>query len=170
VDVEGLLPEEDRPIEGVIDTGIIVIAHFENPAREEAFQFLREALTWRRRCLIPTTAIVGAYHIMTRYLGVDEASACKALTRTLETRSPALYEDLTIDAALDALTYAIAYKIESWDGYLIHIAKTHRAPVIYSVDQELSKKMREIPIVNPIPRDIFINYNRWLRERLEGRI
>jgi hypothetical protein len=48
----------------------VVIAHFENPAREEAFNFLREALTWRRRILIPVSTIIGAYHVMTEYLGV----------------------------------------------------------------------------------------------------
>lgn len=164
--VKGSLSEKDRPIEGVIDSGVIVIAHFENPAREEAFNFLRDVLTWRRS-LIPITCIIGAYHIMTRYLGIEEVSACRALTRTLETRSPAFYEDVTVDAALDALTYAIAYRIESWDGYLTHIAKTHGAPILYSVDQELARKVKEVRVMNPIPPDTFTAYNKWLNERLQ---
>ena len=36
-----ILSQKTGPIEGVIDTGIIVIAHFKNPARDEAFKFLR---------------------------------------------------------------------------------------------------------------------------------
>ena len=34
-----VLSEEAGPVEGVIDTGVVVIAHFDNPAREVAFEF-----------------------------------------------------------------------------------------------------------------------------------
>ncbi|MEM2123098.1 MAG: PIN domain-containing protein [Candidatus Bathyarchaeia archaeon] len=164
-----LLPQKTGPIEGIADTGLIVIAHFKNPARDEAFNFLREALAWRRRILIPVSTIIGAYHIMTEYLGVSEVSACKALTKTLETRSPAFYEDISVDSALDALTYALAYGIESWDGYLICLARIHEAPVIYSVDRELARKVREVAVLNPIPANVFEKYNRWMEEKLNRR-
>ena len=164
---KGLLSEENGVIEGIVDTGIIVIAHFENPARESAFRFLKSVLTREKRCLIPVTTILGAYHIMTRYLGVEEVSAYKALAKTLETRSPAFHEDVSIDSALDGLTYALSYKIESWDGYIIHLAKKFRAPIIYTVDHELARKVKEIQVVNPIPPNTFGLYSRWLRERLK---
>lgn len=163
---KGILSEKVGIIEGVIDTGIIVIAHFDNPARKATFNFLKEVLLWRRKCLIPVTTIIGAYHIMTKYLGVEEVSACKALTKTLETRSPAFYEDINIDSALDSLTYALAYRIESWDGYIVHLARKYRAPIIYSVDQELARKVKGVTVVNPIPPNIFAEYNKWLNERL----
>lgn len=161
-----ILPQKTGPIEGVIDTGIVVLAHFKNPAMSEAFNFLRESLTWRKKALIPVSSIIGAYHIMTEYLGVSEVSACRALTKTLETRSPALYGDISVDSALDALTYALAYRIESWDGYVIHLAKAHGAPVIYSIDKELAKKVKEITVLNPIPTDVFERYNAWMEEKL----
>lgn len=161
-----VLSEEAGPVEGVIDTGIVVIAHFDNPAREVAFEFFREVLVWRRRCLVPVSTFIGAYHIMTSYLGVDGVSACKALTKTLETRSPAFYEDISVDAAIDSLTYALAYRVESWDGYLVYLAKKHGASIIYSVDQELARKVREVAVVNPIPIDVFEKYNEWLKQRL----
>ncbi|MFQ6077492.1 MAG: hypothetical protein ACE5Z5_15415, partial [Candidatus Bathyarchaeia archaeon] len=103
---EGVLPEETGPIEAVVDTGITTIAHFENPAQASALELIREILSWRRRCLIPTSTILGAYHIMTEYLGVERVSACRALTATLMTRSPALYPDVSVDIAVDAITYA----------------------------------------------------------------
>lgn len=164
----GLLPEKAGTIEEVIDTGVIAVAHFENPARKAAFQLIKMALIGERKCLIPVTAVLGAYHIMTKYIGVDEVSAYRALTKTLETRSPAFYEDVSVNSALDGLTYALSYRVESWDGYIIHLAKRFRAPIIYSVDQELAKRVREIQVVNPIPPNIFKLYNKWLRKRIKS--
>lgn len=163
-----VLSKEAGAFEGAIDAGIVAIAHFSNPAREAAFQFLKEALRWERKCLIPVTAVLGAYHIMTRYLGVEEVPACRALTKTLETRSPAFHEDIGVDSAIDSLTYALSYRIESWDGYIIYLAKRFRAPILYSADQELARKIRELRAINPIPPDAFAEYNRWLSERFKA--
>jgi len=158
------LVRKDR-IEGVVDVGLIVIAHFENPAKDAALEFLSDVLKWRRKCIIPTSAVLGAYHILTRYLRVEKVSAYEALTRTLKTRSPAFYEDISIDTAIDSLTNALGYNVESWDGYLITLAKKFRA-TIYTIDLELMQKVKEIPVVNPIPDDIFSEYNEWLSKRL----
>ena len=45
-------------ISGVVDVGIIVIAHFNNPARLEALKFLRKVLKLEIRALIPFSRIV----------------------------------------------------------------------------------------------------------------
>ena len=151
-------------IEGIIDVGIVVIAHFENPARIHAFNFLKPILLWKRKCLIPTSATMGAYHIMTEYLGVDRLSACKALTKTLETKSPAFYEDISVDMVTDALEYALAYKIESWDGYIVSLAKNHGAVIIYSIDGELAKRVKDVEVINPIPGDVMRKYHDFVAE------
>lgn len=153
-------------IEGVVDVGILVMAHFENPARANAFNFLKPVLLWEKKCLIPTSATIGAYHVMTQYLGVDRNSACKALIKTLETKSPAFYEDINLDMTVDALENALSYKIESWDGYLVSLAKHYEASIIYSIDGELAKKVKEVKVINPVPDEIFSEYNRWLKKRL----
>lgn len=160
-----VLSEKTGPVEGIVDVGILVIASFENPARVHAFNFLKEILLWKKKCLIPTAAILGAYHIMTRYLGVDRLSACRALVKTLETSSPAFYEDLSIDLTIDALENAMAYQIESWDGYLMCLARNHKAPVIYSLDKGL-KRAKGIEVINPIPEEVFAEYNLWLKQKL----
>ncbi|MGB7001408.1 MAG: hypothetical protein WBE22_05270 [Halobacteriota archaeon] len=151
-------------IEGIIDVGIVVLAHFENPARIHAFNFLKPILLWKRKCLIPTSATMGAYHIMTEYLGVDRFSACKALTKTLETKSPAFYEDISVDMVTDALEYALAYKIESWDGYIVSLAKNHGAVIIYSIDGELAKRVKDVEVINPIPGDVMRKYHDFVAE------
>jgi len=108
---------------------------------------------------------LGAYHILTRYLKVEKVSAYKTLTKMLETRSPAFYEDVSVDTVLDSLTNALGYSVESWDGYIIALAKKFKA-TIYTVDLKLMRKVRDVPVVNPIPEDVFEEYNRWLRARL----
>ena len=72
--------EKDR-IEGVVDVGLIVISHFENPAKSYALEFLKDVLLWRKRCLIPVTAFFGAYHILTNYLRVERVAAYEALKK-----------------------------------------------------------------------------------------
>jgi len=87
------------------------------------------------------------------------------LTRTLETRSPAFHEDISVDSAKDSLTYALSYKVESWDGYRIQLARNFRAPIIYSVDRELARKVKGIQVINPIPSSIFARYTSWLSDK-----
>ncbi|RLI83509.1 hypothetical protein DRP04_01300 [Archaeoglobales archaeon] len=152
-------------IEGIVDVGLIVISHFENPAKDIALEFISDALKWKKKCIIPTSTILGAYHILTRYLKVEKVSAYKTLTKMLETRSPAFYEDVSVDTVLDSLTNALGYSVESWDGYIIALAKKFKA-TIYTVDLKLMRKVRDVPVVNPIPEDVFEEYNRWLRARL----
>ena len=45
--VHGRVQSEKAGIEGVIDVGVVVIAHFENPARLHAFDFLKDVLLWK---------------------------------------------------------------------------------------------------------------------------
>ena len=142
-----------------------MISHFENPAKNVALEFLSDVLKWRKKCIVPTSTILGAYHILTRYLKVEKVSAYEVLTRTLKTRSPAFYEDISIDIVLDSLTNALGYSVESWDGYIIALAKKFRT-TLYTVDLKLMQKVRDVPVVNPIPEEIFEEYNRWLRIRL----
>jgi hypothetical protein len=83
----------------------------------------------KRRVLLPVTAITGAYHIMTEYIGVEKVEAQKALGVTLDTRSPNLYPDVEPDVAKEALAYAVDYGVESWDGYIVALARVLDAPL-----------------------------------------
>ncbi len=65
--------------EAIVDVGIIVIAHFRNPAREHAAQLLLEALILKKRVLIPLSAYFGAYVIMTKYLKLRRDYVVRAL-------------------------------------------------------------------------------------------
>ena len=163
--LERVLSEKDR-VEGIVDVGVVVIAHFENPANKQALEFIRNVLLWKRRCLVPTSTLIGAYHILTSYLGVERDSACNALLKTLKTLSPAFYEDITIELASEAIVNATSYKIASWDGYIISLARIYNAPTIYTIDSKLASKVKDIQIINPIPEEAFKKYNEWLESKL----
>jgi len=153
-------------LEGIIDTGIIVISHFKNPARNYAVKLLFDALTFRRHVLIPLTTYIGAYIIMTRYLRLRRDKVVRALLETLSLSSPAFYEDVPKIIVERAMVGASELNLSPWDTYLIELAKELGISKIYSVDEELARKVRDIEIVNPIPRDVMKEYHCYVRERL----
>lgn len=165
---KGVQSQKDR-IEGVVDVGIIVIAHFENPANIIALKFLEDVLLWRKRCLVPNSTFIGAYHILTNYLNVEKASAYKALLKTLEVNSPAFHEDISLDLTVEALTNAMGYNIESWDGYIVALARISGAPIIYSLDKEMARNVTDLQVVNPIPKEAFDKYNNWLSSQMKAK-
>jgi len=150
-------------ISGVVDVGIIVMGHFNNPAKVDALEFLKKVLKQEIRALIPVTAFIGAYHIMINYLGVPRKSARDALTETLNTRSPAFYQDVSIDDAMESLDVASVYNVESWDGYLVALAHKFNCNIIYSIDKKLSR-VEGITVINPIPEDKMRKYHEFIRK------
>jgi predicted nucleic acid-binding protein len=155
-------------VDGVVDVGIIVPICFQNPLKDLAADFLAETLLERRRAIIPVTSIIGAYHVATRYLRAPKLAVKKVLEGLLRTRSPALYGQVLPEVAEDALNYAAAYRIESWDGYLIALARSLGAKTVYSIDEEL-EKVPEVSINNPFPSDRLSEYHKYIRKKLEDR-
>jgi len=154
--------------EGVLDVSILIPACFENPLKKHSISFISEVLTRKRRAAIPVSAILGAYHIATRYLRVPKVAVKKVLDGILRSGSPALYPHVTPQMASDGLDYAAAYDIESWDGYLISLARGLGTNVVYSLDQELSK-VKEIIVANPFPKDDYEQYHRFMETKLHKR-
>jgi predicted nucleic acid-binding protein len=137
--------------EGIIDVGIIVVSLFKNPLQKKSLEFLSDVLLQKKRVAIPVITILGAFHVATRYLRLPMIETKKILVRMLETRSRAFYPYVGVEEAVDALDYATYYKIESWDGYLVKLAKTIGNNIIYTLNKEL-ENVKDIVIVNPFPR------------------
>ena len=152
--------------EGIVDVSIVVPSCFENPLKNHSIAFLSEVLKQEKRALIPVSAILGAYHITTRYLRVPRMTAKKILEGILNSDSPALYPNISTHTAIDALDYASTYNIESWDGYLISLARSVGTTVIYSLDRELSK-VKEAIIVNPFPQNAVERYHKYLNSKIK---
>ena len=152
--------------EALVDVGIIVLAHFRNPARKYAAQLLLDALTLKKRIPVPINTYLGAYVIMARYLKLRSDRAAKALLKTLSVESPAFYGNLPKAAAEKALTLASELNISSWDGYLIELAKTLGINKIYTTDEELARKGGDIEIENPIPRNVMEEYRQYIQEKM----
>lgn len=162
-----MLRENWGSVEGVVDVSVIVPVCFDNPLKKHAVEFVEEVLTLRRRALLPITALLGAYHIATKYLKAPRRAVKKILAGILETNSPALYPLVPPGVAAEALDAAVAYNIESWDGYLVALANTLEARTIYTMDAEL-EKVKELVVVNPFPRNKVKEYHKYLRSLLEA--
>jgi len=149
-------------VEGVIDVSIIIPVCFQNPLKKFAVEFIKKVLLLEKRVIIPVTAIIGAYHIATRYIGVPRADARKILVELLQTRSPAFYPHINIDTAVESLDIASIYNIESWDSYLIALARGLGTKTIYTLDREL-EKIPEINIEIPFPQSAVKEYHEYLK-------
>ena len=165
------MQKESSDYEGVIDVGVLVPSCFENPLKEESVNFLQDVLLGRRRALLPISAVMGAYHIVTNYLGVSRVSAKNVLSELLRTRSEALYPEIGMDLASTALDYAAVYGIESWDGYLVALARKFGAKVVFSMDEEMGESLKEqeeagFPVVvNPFTMTKVREYHKFLEKR-----
>ena len=150
--------------EAIVDVGIIVLAHFKNPARRCAAQLLLDALTLERPILVPLNAYLGAYVIMTRYLKLRRNKVARALLKTLSLESPAFYGGIHKIIVERAIASASELKISSWDGYLIELAKELGIKKILTIDEELATKVRDVKIENPIPKNIMKDYHEYIRK------
>ena len=153
--------------EGVVDVGILVVSLFRNPLQEAAADFLASVLLQRRRAAIPVTAVLGAFHVATRYLRLPPLEVKKMLGEMLETGSPAFYPYVRPEDALDALEYAVYYRVESWDGYLVRLARSIGSNIVYTLDEEL-RRVEGLLVVNPFPRELVEQYHEYIRSRLRG--
>lgn len=154
--------------EGVVDVGVLVVSLFRNPLQDAAADFLASVLLQRRRAAIPVTAVLGAFHVATRYLGLPSVEVKKALGGMLETGSPAFYPYVHPEDALDALEYAAYYRVESWDGYLVRLARSIGNNIVYTLDEGL-RRVEGLVVVNPFPRELVEQYHQYMRSRLSRR-
>ena len=152
-------------IDGIIDTGIIVIAHFENPIQENMLMLLKDIFNGNKRILIPLTTFVGAYHILTSYLKVNHLDAKIALTETLKIDSNYFFPLVSQKIIIEGIDIASVYKIESWDGYLVALARLFQTSNIYSVDKKLRKKT-DLNIIYPVTDEELAYYHQFLQKSI----
>lgn len=160
----GLGPEE-AGYTGVVDVGIVLVSLFNNPLRNDAIEFMGEVLARRNLAAIPTSTFLGAYHIATRYLRCPKDIVAREVKDTLSLSSPAFVEDVSLEAVKEAVEVAMAHGVESWDGYLVSLARSFKAPVIYSLDEGF-KKISDISLVMPFPGEKLEEYHNWVRRLL----
>jgi len=158
--------DEQAGIEGVVDVGLVVLSHCENPAKEAALDFIKAVLTWEKRCIIPVTAFIGAYHILTRYLRLRRDEAARELITTLLLESESFYPYVSAEAAVKAVAAASDFAIEGWDGYLLSLAETLGTSNIFTIDKRLAR-VRGVDVIIPIPEDILKEYHKWVAEEIK---
>jgi predicted nucleic acid-binding protein len=109
---------------------------------------------------------MGAYIIMTRYLGLKREKVARSLLETLTLESPAFYESIPKTVAERAILSASELNLSSWDTYLVELAKALEISRIYSVDEELARKVKDLDVMNPIPDSVMDKYHRFLERRI----
>ena len=155
--------------EGAVDVGLIVIAHFKNPAWTYARDFLRDVLGLRKRCIVPLTTYFGAYIIMTKYLKINRNEVATALVTTLSIDSPAFYENIPRYIAVEAIKTSEGLNISSWDGYLLELARNLNMKRIYTIDEELKRRSKDFNVINPIPSDVMKEYHEYVAKRIKAK-
>jgi len=151
---------------GIVDVGLIVLSHCENPAKNEAINFLEKVFLDKINAKIPVSNFIGAYHILTRYLRVNRELASQELLKTLELRHESFIPDITINHAIMAIKNATKFKVEGWDGYLVSLADALNASIIYTIDQKLTK-IKHLSIVIPISKNTLQKYHEWIRNKFK---
>lgn len=165
------MQRESSVYEGVADVGVLVPSCFDNPLKEDSINFIQDVLLTKSKVLLPISVVIGAYHVATNYLGVPRLSAKGVLSELLRTGSEALYPLMGADVASNALEYAAMLRIESWDGYLVELARKFGAKVIFSLDEELGDTLKQqketgFPaVVNPFPSRKVREYHRFLGKK-----
>lgn len=153
-------------IEGILDVGPLTIAHFSNPIQKDMIQFLSKILSNQLRIIIPYSCFLGAYHILTRYLKVSRFDSKAALMETLMLESPLFFPQIDHLHILTSLDLASIHNIESWDAYLISLAKGFGTRNIYTIDQKLQKVI-DINVINPLSDEKMQEYHEWLTTKLQ---
>jgi len=78
------------------------------------------------------------------------------------------YEEISIESAVEALLFAREFKVESWDGYIVSLARKFETDTIFTIDKRLTKA-KGIEVIVPISEETLSEYHRWLRNRLKRR-
>ena len=79
----------------------------------------------------------------------------------LETRSSAFYPYISLEDAIDYATY---YKVESWDEYIIRLAKNIGNNIVYMLNEDL-KKVRDVIVLNPFPKELIEQYHEYIKRK-----
>jgi predicted nucleic acid-binding protein len=163
--VTGMVSRKIRSL-GIVDVSIIVLSHCENPAKEEAVDFIEKIFLGETDAKIPLSDFIGAYHIMTRYLRINRNDVATALLETLNLQSPSFVSDMSLEDVIHALENAITYNIEGWDGYLVFLAEKLGGSIIYTIDQKLVR-VKHLSIVIPISEVTVKAYHDWVTSQLQ---
>lgn len=162
---ERRLGEKEAGYSGIVDVGIVLVSLFNNPLRDNALNFMEDIFLRKNLAAIPTSTFFGAYHIATKYLRCPKDLIAKEIEETLNLASPAFVEDISIETAREAIDIAVAHGVESWDGYLVSLARSFKAPVIYSLDENF-RGIPDISLVIPFSSEKVKEYHRWVRSLL----
>jgi hypothetical protein len=67
-----------------------------------------------------------------------------------------------------AIKYATLFRVKSWDGYIIELARSLGNRIVYTLDREL-ERIKDIVVVNPFPENLVKEYHEYIEGRIKRR-
>jgi predicted nucleic acid-binding protein len=68
--------------------------------------------------------------------------------------------------AIGALERADEFKISSWDGYLLELARRMGLMRVYTIDEDLKRRVHHLEVINPIPAEVMQDYHAYVASRI----
>ena len=125
----------------LIDVGILVLGlEKNNPLRQKYLEIIEKCVKGKIEAYIPYTVILGTYHVLTTRFKVDSSDALDILKTFMGSRKIKWISDMDHVVVLRSLETASKLRVESWDGYILALAKRYGIQIIYSIDTDLAKE------------------------------
>ncbi len=156
----------------LIDVGVLVLAlEKNNPIRQKYLGIIEKCVRGEIRAYIPYTVILGTYHVLTTRFKVKPSDALDILKTFMESRKIRWIVDMNHAIILRSLEIASKLGIESWDGYILALAKKYGISVIYSIDTDLTKegKIEVRGLLSDDEKNLLDKYLRKLKETCKQR-
>lgn len=151
--------------DSIADVGPIALAIVNNPAREDALEWLNKVLKGEIKCVIPLSTIIGAFIVAVHYLGAKPREVAQRLELLVGVGKALWYADIDIDRVKESMRIAAMYSMDSWDAYLVSIMRDLGLHIVYTVDVDDFIEVENIQAVNPISEEKFRELQEWLKSK-----
>jgi predicted nucleic acid-binding protein len=114
----------------LFEVGALTIAFAGTPVSENALDYVRKGISGEISAVIPTTALLGTYHILRRRYNFPRNRAKNVVTNILDAHRIKWHSKVSVDELQNGLSSAQDHSIQGWDGYYSRIAQKYNATVL----------------------------------------
>jgi hypothetical protein len=153
--------------EGVVDVSIIVVSLFKSSRGGSRQIPSRRSFAEDEGC---HTRHVGLRRVP-RGHEVLKASSSERRREARENAGDEIagfYSRVSLEEAISAIKYATLFRVKSWDGYIIELARSLGNRIVYTLDKEL-ERIKDIVVVNPFPENLVKEYHEYIESRIKRR-
>jgi len=145
----------------LFDVGVIALAHSGAPVADAALSYVRQAVVGEIDVVVPTTAVIGAHHVLTTHYDISDSHAAELMQNFMSTRRIDWYDDVSVAMVSDGLSLTAEHAVDGWDGYYVAVARETDVETVLTVDDDFES----IPDLNAtviLSSDQFATLNDYL--------